>query len=287
MIESMRQWFRAERVVAAYSLYLVATAARLAWLLLREPWNPNESPICWGWVGLLLIHARWNWLGAPSPSFRGASAVGRLLATALLLLVPAVAASAAMRPLPLPPVAVPHLTRGFAVAELAWLLLQLLGSSSGAPGAQSPVSWNRALFGVWLVGLGFWMLLDAASFGVFFGLASRQAAFALDASGVPAADWTAALAWDALGLAPFYALACWTRLLGLYNVVAGLYGIAPLIRAGKQGGTTFAVLCLAMVLLRGVSWRVLLIPAVDVLSIVSLPRLGRGKGPVAGTDKRQ
>ncbi len=78
------------------------------------------------------------------------------------------------------------------------------------------------------------------------------------------------LTGDALEISPFYFLSCFTRLLGIYNVVAGAYGIRELIRAGKQGGIFFALFVSILVILFRFSPWLLLLPSVDILSIVFL-----------------
>ncbi len=68
-------------------------------------------------------------------------------------------------------------------------------------------------------------------------------------------------------ISPFYLLSCFTRLLGIYNVVAGVWGIVELIEAGKQGGVFFTVFVVTLVLY-GYSPRLLLLPCVDIISIL-------------------
>jgi len=72
------------------------------------------------------------------------------------------------------------------------------------------------------------------------------------------------------GIGPFLLAACFTQLLGFFNVVAGLFGLEECLRAGEQGGLAFTLLCGILVSLGIFPLKVMLIPLLDVISILGL-----------------
>jgi hypothetical protein len=258
-----------------YSFWLLLHAAQFAWTLISLELS-SEVAYCWGLVVLLMIHARWNWLGAVSGrvAFFNVAIVGRCLASGLLLVLPLLEPSRVGTG---KPVLVPHISRGFGVFEVAWLILQIsfwfLRKDENRATQRGSINVNRIIFGLYCGAIGTWMIVDSVSFMEFFGLASKQTLFVSDnrKTGFIFTDFTwsvwPSITGDTMCISPFYLLSCFTRLLGIYNVVAGVWGIVELIEAGKQGGVFFSLFVVALVLC-GYSPRLLLLPSVDIISIL-------------------
>lgn len=259
-----------------YSVYLFVLATRLAWLC---RFSVRENIFSAALAAMMLIHARWAWLGATSRSraFYNVSILGRFLAAGLYFVVPLVFPSRVGRAGGAAWDEFPNMSRGWGAMEVVIVAFQLYFSGRRDVGAARPPpqrNWNRVLFGVWLVLCGTWMVAHAASFCSFFGLPDPGTVmFASQANG-PAIDVGISAVWtgmtgDSFAISPFYMLSCFTRLLGLYNIVAGFYGVPELIAAGQQGGALFTILVAVLVVRFNLSWRVLLLPAFDGLSIVA------------------
>jgi len=267
------------KILQAYSLYLVVFAVHLAVKLYLQltPENKQESIYAGVLVVLLLIHAKWHWSGASYFSF-GVIALGGRIVAGLVVFIQTSEKQTSLD--------IPHVSVMFGWAELGWaLLLQtaliyaLLSKKGSCRPRMSLRGANRMGFGVYLVLLGCWLLRDSALLLRLLGLPpSEQKMFTARAPhldgdplhflraqtpAVRQVDWNR-------GLAPFPLAAAFTQLLGLFNIAAGLFGLEDCLRAGEQGGLAFSVLCIVLVIFRVIPMAVLVIPALDVLSIIGL-----------------
>jgi hypothetical protein len=114
---------------------------------------------------------------------------------------------------------------------------------------------NRFIFAIYMVMLGSWILWNTPLFLSTFHLPST------DFSG-----WRNHSASTMFG--PVHLVGIHVLVLAYYNLVAVRYHLTPLVEAGMRGGLLTCIFCLLLVVLRIVHPILLLLPAVDLLSVV-------------------
>ncbi len=122
--------------------------------------------------------------------------------------------------------------------------------------------YNRFLFALYMIALSFWVLLHSVSFVGFFHL--------------PVLSGQRSPYFPPSALQVFAIL---LLQLSFFNLVAVRHRIAPLIAAGMRGGLFTCVFVIVLVALRVVHPLVLLLPAVDLLSVaaIAISRLRHGR----------
>lgn len=151
---------------------------------------------------------------------------------------------------------------------VTWRLLrQVQQKPAATKGAMTLEYYNRFLFALYMIGLAVWISAQPASFVECFHLPAP----AMGADGFQ----PGALQVFALLLVQ----------LALFNLVAVHHRIQPLIEAGMRGGMFTCVFVLVLVVLRVVHPVVLLLPAVDLVSVVVIFAVRvyrRAMSPAAG-----
>ena len=257
----------AQRTLLLYAIWSANVAIALlaygGYRLVRGSVAPQE------WIYFLCvalfhaIFAIWFFKGRSLPAFQRATVAGRLAtaalagATAIFLLRGQSTSSLTGNALLCYAVA----TCFVDLISALWTR-QLLADTGGT--RRATISFegkNRIAFGVYMIAIGSWLLFAPNSFLGFLHMPpTRFAGFA------------------ALDIGPIHVLGVQVLVLAAYNLVAARHDLKPLIDAGMHGGTLTAVAFIVLVAAGLVHPIALLLPAVDVVSIVltALHRRGRG-----------
>lgn len=240
------------KIYSAYS-FIISALLILTQFLSTPPGADRNIYI----FAVALVHAIfgiWFLKGKDSVAFARASAVSRfgigcMFVTAGVFQVGA--AGLAVFPLP-----VYFLLHGvvdiLAGSATFWLTRKLPQTTREA----TPLTlefYNRFLFALYMMALSFWVLLHSASFVGFFHL--------------PVLSGQRSPYFPPNALQVFAVL---LLQLSFFNLVAVRHRIAPLIAAGMRGGLFACVFVLILVALRVVHPLVLLLPAIDLLSIAAI-----------------
>ena len=250
-----------------YSLYSFAIAALLiATQFFRTPYAVAGATLNIYVFAIALLHAIfgiWFLKGKESPAFTRASAISRIAIGSTFLVTGAWQYStvgAASFPL-----STYLLLHGTVDLMAGCLTLWHARKQPLAKSETTPMTleyFNRFLFALYMIGLSSWVLIHAASFVGFFRLPAPVAADG--------------------ALFPRNALQVFAILLlqlAFFNLVAVKYRIAPLIAAGMRGGMFTCAFVAVLVVLRIVHPVVLLLPAVDLVSVgaIAVSRMRRGR----------
>ena len=239
---------------AGAALLLWASAGHAAWTGAGQ-----ESLFLYAlalWHG---IYAIWFWKGRTLAAFARATVPGRL-AMAVIYLAAAFLLQSSGAPLP------ENLRAGFlayllaqAAADIAGALVTQFGLRAEARGSEAAAhaklkveEQNRLLFAAYMCGVSAWVLLGTESFLAFFHL--------------PSTVFTGAQGAASLG--PIHLLGAQILLLAYFNLVAVRNRLTPLVDAGVRGGLFTCVFFIALVALGLLHPLTLLLPMVDLLSVV-------------------
>ncbi len=244
-----------KRAMKIYSFYSFGMAALLILTqLIRTPYSQQSGAQNIYIFAIALLHAIfgiWFLKGKDSIAFARASAVSRLGIGCGFIAMGALQFGAiSTGDFPLPAYLLMHGTVDLLVAILA---LWLMRKQPRAERNQTPLTleyYNRFLFALYMIALSPWLLLHSTSFVGFFHLP-------------PIADAeNRHFPSNALQIFAILLLQ-----LSLFNIVAVRHRIEPLIAAGMRGGLFTCIFVLLLVVLHVVHPLVLLLPAVDLISI--------------------
>lgn len=245
-------------VMKFYSFYSFGMAAVLILTeFVRTPYSAQSGAQNIYVFAIALLHAIfgiWFLKGKDSAAFARASAVSRFAIGCVFLATGAVQFSAIRAgDFPLPAYLLLHGTVDLVAAVFTFSQMRM---QPRAERNETPLSleyYNRFLFALYMIALSIWVLLHAASFVGFFHL--------------PALGHQESQSFAPNVLQIFAIL---LLQLSFFNLVAVRYRIQPLIAAGMRGGLFTCVFVLALVVLRIVHPLVLLLPAVDLISVAAI-----------------
>lgn len=226
------------------------------------------------------MHAKWEWNGSCYFSFGVVSLFARIAAVCIAFASPTLV-NKYFR-MPTNPVQIPHISIAFGWIELIWALVlfcSLLQHFSTSKTKNCKIVWslrgfNRVCFGCYLIALGYYGLLSTPRFLSLLSLpSSSQSLFAAHVA--LTADPLSFLAhyspfYSHRGIGPLLLSACFVQLLGCLNIVAGVFGLEQCMRAGEQTGAALAIAGVVLLLFGKISPPVLLVPVLDVLSMLGL-----------------